>query len=162
MRNEANFHQRADREIGVPGGNRAKQTQLGPVRIRAKYIAAKKLGAIRRNMDTGETKPIIPLRIGGQTCRLRPAQANCVKQTQFPAGKIPQHSTIPSFRYSKREPTAQNKANFGRLPAAGRGPAAPNKANWRAGTLARPGPLCETNPIGRVRKWLLTVGWNKA
>lgn len=85
---------------------------LAPVRIRAKYIAAKKLGAIRRNMDTGETKPILPLRIGGQTCRLRPAQANCAKQTQFPADKISHRSTIPSFRYSKREPIARNKANF--------------------------------------------------
>jgi len=85
VRNKANFHQRADREIGVPGGNRAKQTQLVPTRIRAKYSATKKLGAIHRNMGTGKTNPILPLRIAdwGQTCRLRPAQANCAKQTQL-------------------------------------------------------------------------------
>jgi hypothetical protein len=85
VRNKANFHQRADREIGVPGGNLAKQTQLGPVRIRAKYIAAKKLGAIRRNMDTGKTKPIS----GGQDTppfhySIIPVfLSRCAKQSQF-------------------------------------------------------------------------------
>ena len=80
-----------------------------PVRIGAKYSATKKLGAIRGNMGTGKTKPIRPLRMGGQTCRLRPAQANCAKRTQWPAGEIP---TIPSFQYSKHESIVRNEANW--------------------------------------------------
>jgi hypothetical protein len=35
------------------------------------------------------------------------------KQSQFPAGKIPHYSTIPSFQYSIRDPVVQDKANRG-------------------------------------------------
>ena len=52
----------------------------------------------------------------------------------------------------------RNEANFGRPPAARRGPTVPNKANWRAGTLALLGAVGQTKPIGRgVSSWKCQV-----
>ncbi len=59
------------------------------------------------------------------------------KQTQFAAGRILHHSTLPSFQYSNPRPIMQNE---------------PNSRRGRAGpSLGDEGRLCKTNPISGSR-----------
>jgi hypothetical protein len=56
VRNEANFHQRANREIGVPGGNRAKQTQLGPGQNQSQVHCSKEVRSDSPQHGHGKNK----------------------------------------------------------------------------------------------------------
>jgi hypothetical protein len=75
---------------GAPAGvtaNRASapnEPNSGAGRRKDKCCVDNELRRMGRGSGVGKTKPILRLRIGGQTSRLGPAQANCAKQTQFP------------------------------------------------------------------------------
>ncbi len=73
--------------------------------------------------DTGQPASafggVVGLRIGGQTFRLRPAQANCAKQTQFPSHGRDARGThgrdahaTSAWRRPSNRPSAPNKANL--------------------------------------------------
>ena len=56
VRNKPNFHQRADREIGVPGGNRAKQTQFVPGQNQSQVQCSKEVRSDSSQHGHGKNK----------------------------------------------------------------------------------------------------------
>jgi hypothetical protein len=52
-------------------------------------------------------------RQGQRPWRCHPSGGGCAKQTQFPAHKISQHSTVQSFQYSNPMQMVRNEPNFG-------------------------------------------------
>ena len=145
---------RAKQSQSAAGGHRRPSPRPGALRLppvagracETKPICRPRAGA------AVQTKPICPRWAGAGMARHGRRQASCAKRTQFPAGTIPHHFSIPSFQYSmpglsrKTKPIGrefqvrslkcQDRQGCGRnftLPTShfrlGRKPIAPNKAN---------------------------------
>ena len=122
--------------------------------------------------DTGKTKPIRPLRMGGQTCRLRPAQANCAERTQLggfvrlslralcvSVVKIPQTKPIGAKRSRGQQPAfplfsasfvfcGYHQFGFGRTSTRREPPGFPLREETPCGVTTNTAVPCQTKPIG--------------
>jgi hypothetical protein len=94
----------------------------------------------------------------------RPATSEDARPTRGPCAKRTQLGRVAGWKWQvAREQSAAASSVL--LPASGRGCRAKRSQfppECRSGDRRSRGESCETNPIGRVRRWLLTVGWNKA
>ncbi len=67
--------------------------------------------------------------------------ADCATQTQFPAGEVSRHSTIPSFHHSSLRRLCKTKPNLGRMGHLG--------GQCTGGQSYKTKPISATMPIGR-------------
>jgi hypothetical protein len=82
--------------------------------------------------------------------RLRPAQANRAKRTQFLAAEVSHHSNIPLFQHSSPMPIVQNEPNFAGRPEPRRAKCAKRTQFLDCGLwIADWGPTCGGTPARR-------------